>query len=387
MLHIKRILIKDHLSEPLRHLYAHKVFKGIATGLLGFFVPLFLFKTFGNIQAVIWYYLAMHIVTMIAYPWATKFLLKFDLKKLMIVATIFIVSYLLILNQFKNGSVSWWLIVLAVITLTTYRLLYWTPYHTEFVTFTEKHYRGRELSVLNSIIQLVGIFLPIIAAWIVVSFGFNWLFIVVLCLHIMSAIPLIKIPEKREEYSYGYKETWRELFSKKNRGLLLAYFGDGFQGTAGYVVWPIFIFLVLQGQYMTVGIVSSFIILVTVVLQLLIGDLTDHKNKRKILKTGSWMFSLGWLIKTFIETGFQIFVVGVYHGLSEILMRTPLDTLMYDKMADNEHYIDEYTVLREMALRIGKIAVLITTLLILSFASLNWVFILVSLVALMVNFI
>ena len=387
MINIRRIFIKDHLSGPLRYLYIHRIIKGLATGLLGFFVPLFLFKIFGKIELVILYYLAVHLVAIFLYPLTTKILLRFDLKNLMIISTGFGVTYLWILNHLEVVGANLYWIGLAILIINLFRFFYWVPYHTEFALFTKKYYRGRELSMLQAIISLLGIALPGIAAFIIVKFGFNWLFNIVILLNLLSAIPLFKIPKKKETFSYKYFETWKKLFSKKNRRLLLAYFGDGFQGTAGYVIWPIFIFLLLKGEYMSVGIISSSIILVTVILQLIMGDLTDHKSKKKILKAGSWMFSIGWLVKTFIETGFQIFVVGAYHGLSEILMRTPLDTMMYDKMADSEHYIDEYTVLREMALRIGKISVLLIALIILSFAGLNWLFLAVALVALLVNFI
>lgn len=387
MLNIKRILIKDHLSAPLRHLYSHTILKGLANGLLGFFVPLFLFNIFGDIKKVILYYLVVHIVTLVLRPWATKVILRFDLKKLMIVASFFVMAYLFSLNQFKEDINNIYLIIVAIITIVAYRLVYWIPYHTEFATFTEKQYRGRELGIVQAIVSLLGIALPAISAFIIVKFGFNWLFIVALILHILSVIPLFKIPSKYEEYSYGYFETWRELFSKKNRGLLMAYFSDGFQGSAGYVIWPIFIFLLLNGEYLSVGIISTLIILVTVVLRLIMGDITDHKNKKHLLKYGSGIHALGWLIRVFVENGFQIFAVGVYHGFSEILMRAPFDTLMYERAADREHYIDEYTALRLMALRLGRISLLLFAFVAVGLVGLNWIFVVVAFIALLVNFV
>jgi len=387
MLKIKRILIKDHLSKPLRHLYTHTILKGLANGLLGFFVPLFLFKIFGKIELVILYYLTVHTVTLFLRPWATKVLLRFDLKKLMIVATFFIGAYLLIFNQFKQGEINFYLIGMAVISIVIYRLMYWVPYHTEFATFTEKHYRGRELGMVQAIISLLGIALPVVSAFIIIKLGFNWLFMMVLVLHLLSTIPLFKIPEKHETYSYGYWQTWKELFSKKNRGLLLAYFSDGFQGSAGYVIWPIFIFLLLNGQYMSVGIISTLIILVTVVLRLIMGDITDHKNKKHLLKYGSLIHAIGWFVRVFVQSGFQIFAIGVYHGFSEILMRAPFDTLMYERAADRNHYIDEYTALREMAIRLGRISLLLFAFMVVGLIGLNWIFIIVAFVALLVNFI
>ena len=39
-------------------------------------------------------------------------------------------------------------------------------------------------------------------------------------------------------------------------------------------------------------------------------------------------------------------------------MRTPVDTFTYNQAADSGHCIDEYTVLREMAISIGQIVML-----------------------------
>jgi formylmethanofuran--tetrahydromethanopterin N-formyltransferase len=72
----------------------------------------------------------------------------------------------------------------------------------------------------------------------------------------MGAKSLVKQLETRAGQSVLTSPT-SALFSGIDGGIRiplgknLRYFGDGFQGTAGYVVWPIFIFLVLQGQYMT----------------------------------------------------------------------------------------------------------------------------------------
>ncbi|MFH1890728.1 MAG: MFS transporter [Candidatus Kuenenbacteria bacterium] len=387
MLKIKRIFIKDHLSLPLRHLYAHTIIRGLATGLLGFFIPIFLFNIFGKIEYVIIYYLIAYAASALIYPLTTRIFLKLDLKILMMLATPCIIIYLILLNRIETTGLSISLIICLIIAITFYRMFYWIPYHTEFATFTNKRYRGRELSILQASISLIGISLPAISGFIIVKFGFNWLFSLAILLHFISIIPLFKIPRKKETFSYKYFETWKKLFSQKNFHIFIAYFADGFQAAAGYVCWPIFIFLVLKGEYLSVGIISTLVILITVVLRLVIGDLSDHRDKHKLLKAGSILFAGGWLFKTFVETAFQVFFIGAYHGLSEILMRSPFDTLMYDRAADQGHYIDEYTVLREMSLLIGRIALLLMALIVLTLAPINWVFVIVALVTLLVNLI
>ena len=69
--------------------------------------------------------------------------------------------------------------------------------------------------------------------------------------------------------------------------MLLSYMADGSQAIIAMVIWPIFIWLVLQGSYQAVGIVSSLIILATIVLRLILGDYVDRFDKKKMLRYGT----------------------------------------------------------------------------------------------------
>jgi len=60
----------------------------------------------------------------------------------------------------------------------------------------------------------------------------------------------------------------------------------------------------------------------------------------------------------FVGTGFQIFIASTYHSFANIIMRTPFDALMYERAADSGHYVDEYTVVRELALTLGRLVML-----------------------------
>ncbi len=66
---------------------------------------------------------------------------------------------------------------------------------------------------------------------------------------------------------------------------------------------------------------------------------------------------MGWVVKMFVGTGFQVFVASTYHSFANIVMRTPFDTLMYERAADSGHYVDEYTVVRELALGVGRMII------------------------------
>ena len=156
----------------------------------------------------------------------------------------------------------------------------------------------------------------------------------------------------------------------------------------GVVVWPIFIFEVLRGNYFQVGLISTFIIGITVILQLGMGKYIDNYAKEKrILKIGTFLVSLGWIFKIFIGTAFQVFVVGAYHSVSDIFRKTPFDSLRYEIAADKGHYIDEQTVLYEMAIQSGKVIMAILVFLISIFFAIQWAFILAAVAVMALNLI
>ena len=155
----------------------------------------------------------------------------------------------------------------------------------------------------------------------------------------------------------------------------------------GLIVWPIFIFQLLNGNYFQVGFISTLIIAVTAILQLVLGRHVDlNTPKEKVLKWGSILYSFGWIIKIFIATAFHVFIIGAYHSISSILLYTPFNTLNYEIMADQGHYIDEFTVLREMAVNFGKVIMVLLIILISFFFDIQWVFILAAMAAFTLGF-
>jgi len=170
---------------------------------------------------------------------------------------------------------------------------------------------------------------------------------------------------------------------------MLAYMGDGAEAMVGTVVWPIFIWELLNENFFEVGLLSSLIVVVTISLQLLVGGYADKGGRTKMLHWGSTLYALGWVIKIFIATAFHVFIVSTYHNLMKIFARTPFDALSFEKAADEGHFVDEYTAIHEMAINFGKSLMLLLAIVLVSVFKFNieWTFILAALASLAMNFI
>jgi MFS transporter len=361
------------------------MFHLVGIGLLGLFFPIFLFEKFNyNYYPVIWYFLFSFGLTFFVIPLGAIIMSKIRLKQSMILATFFLVGFIAVLYVYDIYPLLS-ILIIAALASNIWRMLYWVPFHTDFVKFTKAGHRGEQYSVLKIIQDVLGILVPLSAGLILNYYNYSVLFIIAMVIVLASIIPLFKLEKNNEKFSWTYWQSYKELFKKKNRKTLYAYAADGAETIIGSVIWPIFIFTVLDKEYLAVGAVSTLIIGLTVILDIIVGRYSDKFNKKKILKYGSVFYALGWIIKIFVGTAFHIFIVSTYHNLTAIFRRIPFDTLMYEKAADSGHYVDEYTVLRELSLNIGRVLMMIVTAILIYYFGIISAFILAAIISLFIN--
>lgn len=376
------------ISRGFVSLYTAKTIDMIAAGLLGIFLPIFLYNLFDkNFQYVVLYYGIIYLLYGIFVALGAIFLNKFGFRRALQLSVLLSVLFYSIF-YFVDKENLIYLIPLSALILILYKIFYWVPYNVDFAKFTDRRDKAESVSLLNATGNIVGVFVPIIAGIIIVRFDFNILFLIAIILYLFSFIPYSIIPQIKEKFSWTYRESWKNFLSKRNRKTTLAFMSYGAEDLVGMIVWPIFIFEVLDGNFFQIGLISSFIIGITVIVQLGIGKYLDSTSKEKrILKIGTILVSLGWILKIFIGTVFQVFIIGAYHSISDIFRKTPFDSLRYETSADRGHYIDEQTVLYEMAIQSGKVLMAILIFLISIFFEIQIAFVLAAVATLSLNLI
>lgn len=374
------------ISHDLTYLYISRTIVYFSNGFFTIFVPIFLYEMLGyNIQKVLLFYLIGSILYLIPLPFTTRYIERFSLKRSLYIATIADIFALLALSITTPGNV-YHTIGITLLFVTIFRLLYWLPYHTMFTTFSDQTNRMREVSTFMATMHIVGIIAPLIAGFILAYASYQTLFIAGMVVYATSLIPLLSLSNVHEKFSWTYRQTWKNLCAKKYRPAMIAYIADGAESSVGTIIWPIFIFIILDGNYISIGLISALTIGVTVLLEILVGKHADiHHKKKKVLKINSILYAIGWLMKIFIITGFHIFVADAYHKITKALSQNSLDAITYDLSADQGHYVDEFTVLKEMALNIGRIFLYSTAIIITIFADIQWTFLLAAIATILVN--
>jgi len=365
-------------------LFCGRMLQFAANGLLGLFLPIYLLQQMENqTELVFYYYLIGYLLYFLLLPIGARMLNKIGLRRSIRASVFFEILFYVSLLQLSQNPVLF--IPLSILFLTIDRLLFWIPFHTDFAKFTEKNDRGKEVSLLWATRSLLRVVMPVMAGWLIVEYGFSVIFVIVIMVLFSINLPFLFLPRTKERFSWKVKETFQRFLDKKNQGLVLANIANGMENAAGVVIWPIFIFGTLKGDYLQVGAVSSAIILVVILLQLLVGKYVDKLNKRHLLRWGSAFNALGWFIKIFVFSAFQIFIAGTYHGLARIFKDTPFDSLNYEFMADKGHLVDEYTVLKEMAISFGRVLMLFVAVLFIVSPGIAWSFALAAIASVFIN--
>lgn len=370
------LLTNKELRKGFLGLYFGRMIMAVSSGLLGIFLPIFLYNLFdGSVPLVMGYYGAACLIYLFLVAFGAQFLNKFGFRKALVVAS-FAAAIINTAYYYTTPENLWVLLPISLLFVVIFRVLFWIPYHVDFAIFTNTGRRGGQVGLMLSTITLLGVVGPIIAGYIIEAFSMQALFFIAVLTYILGMIPFSSVPRTNEKFSWDYARAWRELFAKKNRAVVWGSIAAGAEDTIGVVVWPIFIFLLLQGDYFKVGALSSFIVGVTVLLQYMFGHYLDRMGKKHaMLKAGSILYALGWIVKIFVVTAFHVFIVGLYHKIAKVVTDTSYDAIFYELAADQGHYVDEFTVLSEMALQVGKIIALGSVAVLVMFIGLNWTFI------------
>ena len=383
-MNLKLNYFNGELSQGFVALFSGRMIQFAASGLIGLFLPIFLLTKLNyQVEFVFLYFIIGHSIYALILPIGAQLLNKIGLRRslrLSVIADGAFYSCFFFLD--KNPEL---FLVLSIIALTFSRMLFWLPFHTDFAKFTDKANRGKSVSLIWATRSFLSVIMPIAAGFLIMRFDFDIVFVIAIILYLSAGIPFLALPRTHERFSWGILETWKKYFSKENRKLVLANMANGAESSVGLIIWPIFIWQIFNGNYLEVGAISSLIILVSIVLQLLAGKYTDIFDKRKILHWGTALYAIGWLGKIFVLTASQVFFIGTYHVFTKIFKDTPFDTLNYEMMADRGHYVDEYTVLKEIAVQMGKILMLVFAILVALNFGLNWTFALAAIASLFIN--
>jgi MFS family permease len=342
------------LSKNILFLYFNRLLVQSAFGLITGFGTLFFYERLGeSVPAVLLLYAVLHFAFAIFNHISAKFIKVFGMRKMMIFALLSLsVMFLSRTIWDFNAVLS---LGLYFISYTLYKSFYWIPYHVEFAAFTTKRSRGKQTAILYSIGDMFAAALPFFGGFILGLSGYNTLFYAGFVLVLLSILPLFHVHETREVYRWSLRKLIHEIFDEDNRPMVTSNFGNGMQMAVASTIWPIFVFITTDSDYIKFGAILAVVSITLILLQTVVGRYLDKFGREKVLRFGNVVYFTGWLFKALITSVTGIFVIDTYHRFGNMINTISFNVTAYDQAADNGHFIDEYTVLRETAALLGRV--------------------------------
>lgn len=350
---------KTGILAGIESLLLHRFILQIGVGLFGLFGPIYIYEICGRrLAAPLLMSLAFYGLSFILFPIAARWSTRLGMKKSLMLGTGLFALYYYLLSlrdQLPLGA----LLAMSLLVSTWYHLIYWLPYHVELMELTTTKKRGRILGYLAALSSVVGVLTPLIAGFSIRAFGYRGIILAAFSFLVASIPALLPLRTVKETYSFRWSESFRVLFASKNRWLFFVYALEGAENIVGTLFWPLFLFQFFHGNYVAVGVNASLIVAVGFLLELLMGFLVEKRDNASLLRLGIGLSSFGWVLKALVTSFAQVVFASVFHTFALIIERIPFQSLMYARAADAGHYIDEYTVLREMALCVGRVAMIL----------------------------
>jgi len=278
-----------------------------------------------------------------------KFASRFGYKHSIFISNIFYVAYWIILFSIAAHPRMFFV---APLFFALQKSWYWPAYNADIALGSAHAQRGREIGVLQSLIQVAFIVGPFLGGFISEQYGFLALFITASVLMIFSAYPLFGSPEIYSRHEFAYKNLW-EMFRKYRRN----FFGYwGFAEDLMFMsLWPIFMYMVI-GDYLDLGLVSTIAAVIGTMIMLYVGRLTDKIEKRRLISWGSIFYGATWLIRFAGRSVPALLVFDALTKTGKDITSVPMTTLTYERAGDDgpDHAI-AYVVFYEFSLSVGKI--------------------------------
>jgi len=371
----------------LRLFISKRLIHGAATALLGIFVPIFLYETAGQIFWVVGLYYALlsflYVIFLVPGMYVAN---RLGFSHTLILGGVFSVVLYSIMYFLSPENILY-LIGPLTIAIVAFRVFHWVPFHVDFTLFTQAGERGRQVSLSFATIAFMGVVGPILAGFIITNAGYQALFGTSVVLLIAATISYAFVPETSTHFDWGWLETWKKFVSPEHRAVVVGEFANGAEVIVNLIVWPIFLYVLLDGNVFDIGAISTVIVGATIVIQLFVGRYLDREtsSKERTLRIGSTLYAAGWILKIFVLSTLHVFVIGLYHNIVKIFTATPYSAILYDLSSDKGDYVDEFTVLREMAGHMGRAVCLAIISAVTLFIPLEWTFILAAIASIALN--
>ncbi len=274
---------------------------------------------------------------------------RFGFQRIALISTPFLFLYHLFLFLLPRYH---WLLFFALAAIIIRASIFWPGFHLLFATSSTTQKRGSAFSGLALSGTFASIVGPIAGGYIISRFGYPPLFLVVLPLVIFSALPLFFLKNTPPMHSENFWKTLKRFVNPKELKGGVAFLASGAEDESNARLWPLFLFI-LHFSYTSLGLIVSLATTFSIIATWYLGNLTDKKDRMRLLRLGSLTTSGAWLIRAGTTTPLFAGIANMFYGIARAGYNVPLMATFYDRSISAENPFGAI-VFREVMINAGR---------------------------------
>jgi len=347
----------------LTGLYLNTLLRVLAMGLIGIFIPVFVFKIGGGWEALfVFYFIKEFFLISITIP--TAVLIKKwgpDLLTGIAAFTQLLALFLLTKSQ-VNPNCLYWAAMFFGIAIP----LHWIPYHLAFSQESTRKIISRQLATNALFSKLAAAIAPLTGGVIITLFGFSALYLIAGAILILSILPIFADQYNQKGESFSFAKTKKTFRERKLYPLWRGFVGIGLETAIYGIFWPIFLYSCF-GNLEKMGLLSTISLLFSVAVLSYLGK-NGQKKAKKFFRFGIITSAPNWLIRTLVSSFLPLVVVDVLYQLTTMFIWIPVGSLVYRWGRTKEK---SFFVIREFAIHLG-VLIALGAALIIYYLQFNW---------------
>lgn len=343
---------------------------GISTALSGTFVPVYLWKSSGSYLIIGWFTFAQYLLGgftfWLAGKWVKEHNKMYSLRAGIALSGIFYCVVLFLGDSAKN-----WAIPLGILSGIAMGL-FWLAFNVVYFEVTEPDTRDR----YNGWAGLLGSAAGILAPWIsglIITFmqgekGYRVIFMISLVIFAIGVVLSFWLKKRHGEGTYEWTLGFKQLTEKGNpwRRLVPALAAQGVrEGVFGFLV-GLTVYVATRAES-KLGLYSLITSLVALISFGIAGKLMSKLRLTWSMLTGVVMITLVILPLFWQVSYMTLLLFGIGASLFIPLYMIPMTTKVFDVIGRSEEsavHREEFIVLREMGLTLGRLLGLIAFLIV-----------------------
>ena len=357
--------------SPGNHLW-HRLLLRASLAMAQIFAWIFVFQYFfaltdtlesATISLALTYALTQ-VITILFTPIAAA-ALRNGYRRLMMFAVLALASAFTVLAASIIGTsytVGWGITAFAFL-MGVYRAFYWAPYRVASERHPARHPLWSEYLLA---------FLPLIAGFILDGGGASAIILLAIAaaFALAAIIPLFSMRDTHEGFAWGYRESVHQLFVGSHRRATISSMLHGIEMSLLLIVWPVIVFVILGWSYALLGIVLSLIYILSLLVRSIVRPAASHFSA----PTRALLAASAWIIRLSVVGSVGIILVDLYYYGASNASSRGFDMMTLEHAADNTTYVDEYTVLKEISMAMGRLIMSLTIAILASYMSITVTF-------------